>query len=59
MASHFLRFGHVPPFHQGPLGVIPSMVGLQWIFGGYRALSDKQSGCRDAITGKPLDISIG
>lgn len=48
-ALHLLRFGHVPPFHRGPLGVIPALVGLQWVFGSYGALNDKQSGYRDHL----------
>jgi lipopolysaccharide/colanic/teichoic acid biosynthesis glycosyltransferase len=49
VALHLLRFGHVPPFHRGPLGVIPALVGLQWVFGSYSALNDKQSGYRDHL----------
>ncbi len=49
MSLHLVRFGHMPPFHRGPLGVIPALVGLQWVFGSYRALSDKQSGYRDHL----------
>ena len=49
MALNSLRFGHIPPFHRGPLGVILALLGLQWIFGSYRTLSDKQSGCRDHL----------
>lgn len=49
MSLHLIRFGHTPPFHRGPFGVIPALVGLQWIFGSYRALSTKQSGYRDHL----------
>lgn len=41
IALHFLHFGHVQPFHRGPLGVIPALLGLLWAFESHHMLSYK------------------
>tara|TARA_B100001063_G_C16774554_1_gene564119 strand:- start:2594 stop:3580 length:987 start_codon:yes stop_codon:yes gene_type:complete len=49
ISFYLIYFVHMPPFYWVPLTVIHTLVGSQWIFGSYHALSEKQSGSRDHL----------